>query len=266
MKNVQIQAAAILASFLAIMIAIQGCTTETIIHVHNGKPVPTPSITNSGSSEVAASVVSSELPVDITMILDRSGSMQSMAEQVILSYNDFIDEQKTVDGEATISLVQFNDQYTPIYAGVDIKEANVLNDETYVAQGHTALFDAIGRTIQETKKRLSPGCADVVFVITTDGLENASQEYSGKQIREMIEECEKELGWNFMFLAANVDAFNQHDNLGVRYDKALCVPKTSIGWKASQELISQKLQLYRKDRKVEDLDFNDADRNFQKDE
>ena len=181
--------------------------------------------------------------------------MQSLSNQVILSFNDFLEEQKTMEGEATVSLVQFNHEYSLLYEGIDLQNAKQLNTDNYHAIGNTALFDAIGRTIQETKERVKPGTADVVFVITTDGLENASQEYSGSQIKDMISECETDYGWHFMYLAANDDAFDQHRSLGI--DGASCyqLAPTAEGWKDSQKLMSNQLLDYRITRQASDLEF-----------
>ncbi|MDP7005505.1 MAG: VWA domain-containing protein, partial [Phycisphaerales bacterium] len=104
---------------------------------------------------------------DITTILDRSGSMGRLHEQVIRSFNDFLTEQKAVEGEAKISLIQFDDQYEVNYEGVDIQDAAELNAVTYEPRGMTALNDAIGRTILAMKKRLKDTKDNVVVVITT---------------------------------------------------------------------------------------------------
>ncbi|MDP7006041.1 MAG: vWA domain-containing protein, partial [Phycisphaerales bacterium] len=152
---------------------------------------------------------------DITMIIDRSGSMGRIHEQVIRSFNDFLAEQKAVEGEAKISLIQFDDQYEVNYEGVDIQDAAELNATTYEPRGMTALNDAIGRTIVSMKKRLKDTDDNVVVVITTDGLENASTEFARDQIREMIKECEEKLGWKFMYLAADNASFKEYEGMGM---------------------------------------------------
>ena len=114
---------------------------------------------------------------DITMILDRSGSMGRIHEQVIRSFNDFLTEQKAVEGEAKISLIQFDNEYEVNYEGIDIQKAEDLNATTYMPRASTALNDAIGRTITNMKVRLKETNEKVVVVITTDGMENASVEF-----------------------------------------------------------------------------------------
>ena len=266
--NHHVQATLLLASFIWALVAIQGCETTHVVHIHHGKPV-TPESSTTGTTEttvttgeVQATATSdpSLLPIDITMILDSSGSMETLTEQVITSYNDFLEEQKTVDGEATVSLVQFNHVYSPVYEGVDLHSADHLNSDNYKAGGNTALFDAIGRTIAETRERITPGTADVVFVITTDGLENSSLEYSGTQIKEMIAECESQYGWHFMYLAASTDAFNQHTTLGIAGASCYQLAPTTEGWKDSQQLMSKQLMEFRISGQQSDLEFKDADR------
>lgn len=198
--------------------------------------------------------------IDITMIVDCSGSMGPMAAQVIKSYNSFITEQKTIDGKATMTLVQFNHEYKPIYAGKDLLKTDQLNSDSYVAGGYTALFDAIGKAITDAKARLYQQDVDVVFVITTDGLENASKEYSGEQIRSMIAECESEYGWHFMFLASNITAFNQRDGMGLQWSSSFCSTPTEKGYEDSQKLVEQQILRFRKSGNAKDLDFNDKDR------
>lgn len=251
-NNTNIQAVALLSSFVLAGVAIVGCKTTHVVHIHNGKPVIL-------ASDVEPMQPEELKPVDITMILDRSGSMGSLTEKVISSYNDFLDEQKTVEGEALFTLIQFDDKYEPNYAGVDIQKAGELTTTSYEPRGRTALFDAIGRTIVETKERITPGTSDVVFVITTDGLENASQEYTGEQINELIESCESEYGWHFMFLAANQDAFNQHISMGLNPDLCIQVAPSGEGWQHSQQDMSQQILRYRIDRDATNLEFEETD-------
>jgi hypothetical protein len=247
MKN-NIQAFSLLASFILVAIAFQGCKTTHVVHIHNGKPVePAP------PQEL--------LPVDITMIIDRSGSMGNLQEQVIASYNEFITDQQSVEGEASISLIQFDDAFEPNYTGVDIQKATELNSTSYVPRGSTALFDAIGRAITEAKTRIQPGSSDVVFVITTDGMENASKEYTGTTVKEMIADCESQYGWHFMYLAASDEAFAQYETIGI--DRASCfqIKATPESWGAAQKNVSQMLIDYRDDgaRSQQNLLFDKAD-------
>ena len=247
--NMQAKAFFLLVSFIGVFVAIQSCKTESVVRIHKGKPV------HLAAAEPVAPV--KMLPVDITFILDRSGSMGKLTEQVIVSYNDFITEQQTIDGEAVVSLIQFDDKYEPNYAGVAIEQAGELTANSYEPRGSTALFDAIGRSIIEAKARIQKDSADVVFVITTDGLENASKEFSGEQIRDMIADCECTLGWHFMYLAANADAFQQHKEMGLASSMCMEVTDTAEGWCNSQKSMSSQLLDYRISRESTDLEFEE---------
>ena len=148
---------------------------------------------------------------EIAYILDRSGSMQSMQEPAVAAFNLFIKSQLDVPGDAHLTLVQFDDAYEVPFAALPIQEVPQLTATTYTPRGSTALLDAIGRTITDTNRRISalpdaqkPG--KVILTIFTDGMENASQEYTLKHISDLIRLYRDEKGWEFLFLAANQDA------------------------------------------------------------
>jgi hypothetical protein len=154
---------------------------------------------------------------DITVILDRSGSMHDVVEETISGFNKFLEEQRNLDGKAKITLVQFDDHYDVVYQDKDIKKANLLNTKTFVPRGNTALLDAIGKTIatkQETFSKTEDKPDNVVMVIITDGAENASTEYAPNKINETINKLKDD--WRFVFLGANQDAIATARNLGIR--------------------------------------------------
>jgi len=197
---------------------------------------------------------------DITTILDRSGSMGRIHEQVIRSFNDFLAEQKAVEGEAKISLIQFDDQYEVNYEGIDIQKAEDLNATTYMPRASTALNDAIGRTITNMKVRLKDTNDNVVVVITTDGMENASVEYRRSQIREMIKECEKKLGWKFMYLAADDSSFEEYEGMGMQRGRSFKSGRGRRGYDNAAKLMSAKIAGYRAHEMDEYLDFTEKER------
>ena len=197
---------------------------------------------------------------DITMILDRSGSMGRIHEQVIRSFNDFLAEQKAVEGEAKISMIQFDNQYEVNYEGVDIQKAEDLNTQTYEPRGMTALNDAIGRTITNMKVRLKDTNDNVVVVITTDGMENASVEYRRSQIREMIKECEEKLGWKFMYLAADDASFDEYEGMGMERGRSFKSGRGRRGYDNAAKLMSAKIAGYRSHEMDEYLDFTEKER------
>lgn len=154
---------------------------------------------------------------DITMVIDRSGSMSSIRTDAEGGINTFVDSQKSEPGEALLTLVQFDTEYEFVHKGLPINSAPPFK---LVPRGSTALLDAVGRAITETGARLSaieeaqrPGL--VVFVIVTDGAENASQEFSRDKIRQMIEHQQSVYNWQFTFLAANQDAFAEAASMGI---------------------------------------------------
>ena len=197
---------------------------------------------------------------DITMILDRSGSMGRIHEQVIRSFNDFLTEQKAVEGSATMSLIQFDDQYEVNYEGIDIQNAEDLNATTYVPRAATALNDAIGRTITEMKVRLKDTKENVVVVITTDGMENASVEFRRTQIREMIKECEEKLGWKFMYLAADDASFDEYERMGMERGRSFKSGRGRRGYDNAAKLMSAKMAGWRGSSDEADLDFTEKER------
>ena len=154
----------------------------------------------------------------ITMVVDRSGSMARIRSDAEGGVNAFIKDQEAAGGKCTLTLVDFDEEYRVIVAGVDLSVATPRYE--LVPRGLTAMNDAIGKAMVETGEFLSamkeedrPGL--VVFVIVTDGDENASEEYDAKQIKDMIKKQEAEYSWKFTFLAANIDAFAAGGNLGV---------------------------------------------------
>lgn len=148
------------------------------------------------------------MKVEIICVTDRSGSMNSIKDDVIGGYNAFLADQKTVPGEARMTYTQFDDKYEIVYQARPLDIAPPLTADVFVPRGSTALMDAIGRTISEQGARIAAeGWADKVIVcIITDGGENASREFTREQIKTLIGE-KQAAGWAFVFLAANQDAF-----------------------------------------------------------
>jgi hypothetical protein len=165
--------------------------------------------TTTTTSTVVTETINTK-PTQIVMVLDRSGSMDRIAKSTVEGINSFVKEQKAAEGEAFMTLVQFDDQYQIDYKERPLNEVlDLINGETFVPRATTALYDAIGRTINELKTE-----DDVIFVIVTDGAENASKEFTQKDVFAKIEEKKKE-GWNFLFLAANQDAMKTGGSLGI---------------------------------------------------
>ena len=160
---------------------------------------------------------------DITMVLDRSGSMQSIKDDTIGGFDAFIGEQGRLPGRCTVSLVQFDNVYEEVYTGRDIADVPGL---TLVPRGSTAMLDAIGRAVNATGARLAAMPEDrrpgtVIVGIMTDGLENASREFTYPMVKALIEQQEQVYGWTFMYMGANQDAIEVGASLGVARDRSL---------------------------------------------
>ena len=171
---------------------------------------------------------------EIVSIIDRSGSMQSVKQDAIGGFNSFVEAQLTVDGDAQITVVLFNHEYHFLYNGVPLTADIHLNSDNYTPAGTTALLDAVGRTIDDVGVRLSntpeherPGL--VIVAILTDGLENASRDYTRQRIFDMIEHQQNQYSWQFIFLAANQDAIATARTLNIASKNAVAFDATSAG-------------------------------------
>lgn len=157
---------------------------------------------------------------EMVFVLDRSGSMSGLAADTIGGFNELIEKQKKIEGCAYVTTVLFDHEYEVLHDHVALEEVAPLTDKEYFARGSTALLDAVGRTIDAVGARLVATAeeerpAHVVFVITTDGMENSSREYTAKRVRGMIEHQQQKYSWQFVFLGANMDAVSEARNLGI---------------------------------------------------
>lgn len=205
---------------------------------------------------------------DITIILDRSGSMESVKLDTIGGFNSFLSEQQKVAGEASLSLVQFDDQYEVVYENRDIRVADRLTEATFQPRGSTALLDAIGRTINAAGARFAALAEDerpdkVLFVIMTDGFENASREFTAAQISELISRQHHIYKWQFMFIGANQDAVLSAREIGIPAAASLTYAANSEGTQVAFSMVAEKICNYRNSQNAVALEFNDEDRERQ---
>lgn len=161
---------------------------------------------------------------EIIFLLDRSGSMGGFESDTIGGFNAFIEKQSEAPGETIVTTVLFDDRYEILWNGVSAKEIKLTEKEYYV-RGMTALLDAVGKTILDVGERLSqtqenerPG--KVIFVITTDGMENSSIEFSHERVKKLIKQQREKYNWEFIFLGANIDAVNEAETIGIKRDDA----------------------------------------------
>ena len=162
---------------------------------------------------------------ELVFILDRSGSMAGLERDTIGGFNSMIEKQKKETGECYVNTVLFDHEITTLHDRVKLADIEPLTDSDYTVRGCTALIDAIGCTISRIADihryaRPEDVPATTMFVITTDGLENASKEYSADKVRKMIEEKKKQ-GWEFLFIGANIDAVETAKHFGIGKDRAV---------------------------------------------
>jgi uncharacterized protein YegL len=161
---------------------------------------------------------------EIIFLLDRSGSMGGLETDTIGGFNGFIEKQIQLEGETIVTAVLFDDKYEILWNGVKAEQVRLTNRE-YFVRGYTALLDAVGKTILDVGYRLSRTRAEerpgkVFFVITTDGIENASREFTYAKVKELIRHQQEKYGWEFIFLGANIDAVKEARNIGIRKENA----------------------------------------------
>ncbi|WP_027438432.1 vWA domain-containing protein [Lachnospira multipara] len=162
---------------------------------------------------------------EIVFILDRSGSMSGLESDTIGGFNSMLAKQQKEEGEAIVSTVLFDDETDVIHDRVAIGEVKKLTEEDYYVRGCTALLDAVGGAIHHIGNvhkyaREEDRPAKTLFVITTDGLENASRHYSFKDVKRLIKRQQEKYNWEFIFLGANIDAIEVAGNMGISKDRA----------------------------------------------
>jgi len=169
---------------------------------------------------------------ELVYIIDRSGSMHHLTGDTVGGYNAFIAEQKKLDGQAHLTTVLFDDKYELFCDHTDIMEAKPMTEADCHARGCTALMDAVGKTINSVGARLSktPEAerpSKVLFMIMTDGYENASKEFSRSAVKKMIEHQQSVYSWEFLFIGAGIDAYAEAASLGISSDHTAATFATS---------------------------------------
>ncbi len=187
---------------------------------------------------------------ELVFIMDRSGSMQSIRSDAIGAFNAFIEDQEKLPGEANLTLVLFNDEYKEVFVSKSIKEVSRITEEDYSPAGMTALFDAVGRTIDKVGERLRElpernRPERVAVAIMTDGYENRSTEYNQEQIAKMIKTQEDDYNWDFFFLGANIDSFATGGGMGVSAFNTMNFSATPVGVRNAMQSYSSTIADYR---------------------
>lgn len=177
--------------------------------------------------------------IELVMILDKSGSMHGLEADTIGGFNAMIEKEKKLGIDVRVTTVLFNDKMDRLYEHREIRNVRPLTERTYETGGTTALLDAVGDTILHMEQS---GTADrqgtkVIVVIITDGMENASTEFTKAKVKELISDKQEKAGWDFIYLGANIDAAEEADAIGVRKANAVTYKNTSSGVRANYDAV-----------------------------
>lgn len=182
---------------------------------------------------------------EIIFLLDRSGSMAGLESDTVGGFNTFVKKQSELDGDTILTTVLFDDEYEVLWNGIDAREVK-LTEKEYFVRGTTALLDAIGKSILDVGIRLSKTSEErrpgkVIFVITTDGMENASREFTYEKVKELIRHQQEKYNWEFIFMGANIDAAKEADSLGIDIENSYTFEASHKGVENMYEMISESI-------------------------
>lgn len=189
---------------------------------------------------------------ELVFILDRSGSMAGLESDTIGGFNAMIEKQKKLEGECLVSTVLFDNHVQILHDRVNLLEIPHMTDNDYYVRGCTALLDALGGAIHHIRNihkyiRNEDVPEHTMFVVTTDGMENASHTYDADRVREMVHQQE-EKGWEFLFLGANIDAVSTAKTVGIRAERAVTFTNDSRGVATNYEAVSAAIHTMRENR------------------
>lgn len=193
---------------------------------------------------------------ELVFILDRSGSMSGLESDTIGGYNSLLEKQKQEPGEALVTTVLFDDCVELLHDRLNLKEILPMTEKEYFVRGTTALLDAVGFTINKvveqtrrTPREYQP--QHTLFVITTDGMENASREFRVEQVRRMIEHRQERYHWEFLFLGANMDAVAAAEQFGIAEDKAVSYHADIQGTQLNYQVVGDAVSNLRANKKID---------------
>ena len=193
---------------------------------------------------------------EIVFILDRSGSMAGLEDDTIGGFNAMLEKQKKEPGEALLSAVLFDHCSEVVYDRVDLQKIEPMTNKQYFVRGSTALLDAIGGAVHHienvhkyAREEDRPG--KTIFIITTDGMENASREYSYRQVSSMVKHAQEAYGWEFLFLGANIDAIRAAETFSIRADRAVRYECDGVGTRVNYSVVSQAIGSMRSGRGID---------------
>ncbi|MBR6109520.1 MAG: VWA domain-containing protein [Clostridia bacterium] len=186
---------------------------------------------------------------EIVFILDRSGSMGGLESDTIGGFNSMLEKQKKEKGEAIVSTVLFDHESEVLHDRIPIEKVEPMNEKQYYVRGCTALIDAMGGAIRHIRNvhkyiREEDVPEHTIFIITTDGMENASKKYSSDEVKKMVSE-QKEKGWEFLFLGANIDAIETAKHFGIEEDRAVTYRSDKKGTRMNYKAVGSAISAMR---------------------
>ena len=187
---------------------------------------------------------------EMVFILDKSGSMAGLEADTIGGFNGMIEKQKKEEGKALVSTVLFSNDSTVLHDRVDLRKIEPMTDQQYFVSGCTALIDAIGGAIHHIGNvhkyaREEDRPEHTIFIITTDGMENASRRYTSDQVKAMVKRQKEKYGWEFLFLGANIDAVETAAHFGIEEDRAVTFHNDSRGQALNYAELSEAVRTVR---------------------
>lgn len=195
---------------------------------------------------------------EIIFILDRSGSMSGLEADTIGGFNSMIQKQKKGEGEVIVSTVLFDDKVVVLHDRINVKKIKPMNDDQYYVRGCTALLDAVGGALHHIGNvhkyaREEDRPEKTLFIITTDGMENASTRYTYKKVKSMVEYQKKRYGWEFIFLGANIDAIEVAGRFGIQSSRAVNYENDSKGTRLNYKILSETVTKMRMSKSASEM-------------
>ncbi len=194
---------------------------------------------------------------EMVFILDRSGSMHGLEKDTIGGFNSMIEKQKNIDGRCYVSTVLFDDKSEVLHDRISLDKISPMTEDDYFVRGCTALLDAVGGAIHHIGNihkyaRHEDVPEKTIFVITTDGMENASHIYSAQDVKRMIERQKEKYGWEFLFIGANIDAASEAEKIGIERNRSVNYTASPKCTANLYEVVEKTLRNYRNCDKIAD--------------
>lgn len=206
--------------------------------------------------------------LELVFVLDRSGSMAGLEDDTIKGFNSLLNKQRSETGEVIVTTVLFDHAYELLHDRINLNSINNISEKEYYVRGSTALLDAIGYTIDKignVQKVTNPEYrADkVLFVITTDGMENASRKYNYKMIKRMVEHQKKKYNWEFIFMGANMDAIAMANQFGIEPNRAVNYHADKKGTNLNFESMSKVVSKLRSNQTIDEEWKKEIEKDFE---